>query len=78
MMSTMNTQRSTQLTVRVPIDLYEALRSLSYATDSSMNEITLRALGSYLSEQGHRDAVEAAGRSIVERYQGALHKLADL
>ena len=43
-----------QVTVRMPRELHEALRTLSLATDRSMNEIVTGALRNHLAEEGHR------------------------
>jgi hypothetical protein len=66
------------LTIRVPTEVYEALRSLSFATDTSMNELALRAFGDYLAGQGHQEAVEALAKNLSQQYQVALDKLAHL
>lgn len=35
------------LTVRMPADIHRALKVLAMATDSSVNEIVVRAVGTY-------------------------------
>lgn len=75
----MKTERDTQaMSVRVPVDLYEAMRGLSFATDTSMNELAIRAFGDYLASTGHQEAVEAAARKLADQYRGALDKLAHM
>jgi hypothetical protein len=66
------------VTVRMPRDVYEGLRSLSFATDASINELVLRAVGNYMSQKGHRELVDAAATRVREQYRVALDKLADL
>ncbi|MEX0756157.1 MAG: hypothetical protein WD556_13760 [Actinomycetota bacterium] len=67
-----------QLTVRVPEEVHEAIRTLSVAIEVSANEIVLRAVRDYLSNEGHRDAVDSFARQAQDRYAVALEKLADL
>jgi hypothetical protein len=69
---------SQMLTVRVPKDVHDALRTLSFATGMSLNDIVLRSIGDYLGSQGHREAVEGFLRRARERYRVALDKLADM
>jgi predicted transcriptional regulator len=66
------------LTLRVPREVHEALRTLSFATDTSVNELILRAVRDYLSEEGHRAAVDGFLAQARDRYKVALDKLADL
>jgi hypothetical protein len=77
-MQTTTTKEVQQLTVRVPREVHEALKTLSVATGVSVNEITLSALGDYLAGEGHRQAVEAFFDEARETYRVALDKLADL
>lgn len=73
------TRTDTQVvTVRMPRDVYEGLRALSFATDTSINELVFRAVGSYMSQEGHRELVEAAATRVREEYRVALDKLAEL
>jgi predicted transcriptional regulator len=67
-----------QLNVRVPKDVYDALRTYAYATDSSINEAVLRALADFLASQGREDEVDAFLRNARKQYRVALDKLADL
>ena len=66
------------LTIRVPIDVHEALRTLAFATDTSVNDLVLRAVADFLSDAGHREAVDALSRRMREQYRVALDKLGDL
>jgi hypothetical protein len=55
------TAKDTQVvTVRLPRDVYEGLRALSFATDTSINELVLRAVGNYMTQGGHRELVDDA------------------
>jgi hypothetical protein len=66
------------ITTRVPKDVHEALRTLAFATDSKINDIVVRAIRDYLSDAGHRKAVEALAGKAMKQYRVALDKLADL
>lgn len=67
-----------QVNVRVPRDVYEALRTYSYATDTSINEAVLQAIVDFLATQGHREEVEAFLQRARKQYRGALDRLADV
>lgn len=72
-------RKDTQVvTLRMPRDVYEGLRALSFATETSINELVLRGVGNYMSQEGHRELVEAAATRVREQYRVALDKLADL
>lgn len=66
------------VTLRMPRDVYEGLRALSFATETSINELVLRGVRNYMSQEGHRELVEAAATRVREQYRVALDKLADL
>lgn len=66
------------VTLRMPRDVYEGLRALSFATDTSINEFVLRAVGNYMTEEGHSELVDAAATRVREQYRVALDKLANL
>lgn len=67
-----------QLTLRVPREVHEALKTLSIATGAPVNEIVQAALRDYLAGEGHRQAVEAFFAEARESYRVALDKLAHL
>ena len=69
---------SQALTVRLPGELHEAVRTLAFATESSINEVVVRAIRDYLSGEGHRQAVDRFLRRAQTNYRVALDKLADL
>jgi predicted transcriptional regulator len=66
------------LTVRVPADVHEALKTLAMATNRRVNDIVLIAVRDYLAGEGHREAVDAFLHEAGENYKVALDKLADL
>lgn len=73
-----NRQDVQQLNVRVPRDVYDALRTYAYATDSTINEAALRALVNFLSTKGRQKQVDAFLTRAQEDWRAALDKLADL
>jgi predicted transcriptional regulator len=73
-----NARDQQTLTIRVPKEIHEALRTLAFATGTSINDIVLMAIADHLGSRGHRDAVEGFLRRAQEQYRVALDKLADL
>ena len=71
-------QNLQQLNVRVPKDVYDALRTYAYATDSSINEVVLRALADFLASQGRQEEVDSFLKGARKQYRVALDKLADM
>ncbi len=67
-----------QLNVRVPSELYDALRTYAYATESTINETVLEALVDFLSTRGREKQVDSFLRRAREDWRTALDKLADL
>ncbi len=67
-----------QLNVRVPRELYDALRTYAYATESTINETVLEALVDFLSTRGREKQVDSFLRRAREDWRTALDKLADL
>lgn len=66
------------LSVRMPTDMHEALKVLSYATDRSINDLVLRAVGNFLADEGHREAVDAFAAKAQKQYRVAFDKLKDM
>jgi hypothetical protein len=71
-------QELQQLNVRIPKEVYDALRTYAYATDSSINEAVLRALADFLASRGRQEEVDAFLKGARKQYRAALDKLADL
>lgn len=67
-----------QLNVRVPKDVYDALRTSAYATDSTINEAVLRAIVDFLAARGRQEEVDAFLKGARKQYRVALDKLAEL
>ena len=71
-------QELQQLNVRVPKDVFQALRTFAYATDSTINEAVVRALVDFLAVRGRQEEVDAFLKGARRQYRVALDKLADL
>ena len=71
-------QNLQQLNVRVPEEVYDALRTYAYATDSTINDAVLRAIVDFLASRGRQEEVDAYLQSARKRYRVALDKLAEL
>ncbi|MBA3631052.1 MAG: DNA-binding protein [Actinobacteria bacterium] len=71
-------QELQQLNVRVPKDVFQALRTFAYATDSTINEAVVRALVDFLAARGRQEEVDAFLKGARRQYRVALDKLADL
>lgn len=71
------TKNTQVVTLRMPLEVYEGLRALSFATDTSINELVLRAVGNHMTDESHRELVEAAATRVREQYRVALEKLAE-
>ncbi len=67
-----------QLNVRVPRDVYEALRTYAYATNTTLNDAAVRAVVDFLSEQGRQEQVDVFLKRARKDWRVALDKLADL
>lgn len=67
-----------QLNVRVPKDVYDALRTYAYATDSTINDAVFRAIVDFLAARGRQEDVDAFLKGARKQYRVALDKLADL
>lgn len=68
--------RKEVLTVRVPKELHESLRTLAFATDASMNDIVVDALRAHLAQKRHRDAVARFLSDAGKQYRMTINRLA--
>lgn len=66
------------LTVRIPKDLHEALRTLAFVRETTINDIVIRSLADYMSSEGHQQAVDAFLERAQAKWRVALDKLADM
>ncbi|RCW41083.1 hypothetical protein DFQ14_109160 [Halopolyspora algeriensis] len=69
---------TTGLTLRLPTEMAEALRTTAFATNTSVNELTKRAIADYLQQHARTDTVRAAFESTLQQHAVALDKLKDL
>jgi len=67
-----------QLNVRVPREIYEALRTYAYATNSTINDAAIQAIVDFLSNRGRDKQVDAFLTKARKDWRVALDKLADL
>lgn len=65
------------LVVRMPDELHDTLKGVSYYTDVSMNTLAVAGIRQYLEGPEHA-AVRAIVAEAQERYQGVLDKLKDM
>lgn len=64
-----------RLTLRLPVEMHDALTTLSRATGVSMNELSLKALHEYLKAYGHWEKIEAWLVRTGQRYQADIEHL---
>ncbi len=66
------------VTVRLPVELADALKNYAFVTEASGNEVIKRALIDYLQVHGRTDMVRDAFEKVLNRHAVAFDKLADL
>lgn len=66
------------MTIRLPLDVYEALRAYAHVTHTSQNELVVRALAEFLATTGRQEEFDMLLEQTRDRYRGALDKLAGL
>jgi predicted transcriptional regulator len=71
-------QRTTGLTVRLPVELADALKNYAFVTETSGNEVIKRALIEYLKVHGREDLMRAAFEHVLEQHGAAFEKLKDM
>ncbi|MDP7703351.1 DNA-binding protein [Mycobacterium sp. TY815] len=69
---------TTALTVRLPVELAEALKNYAFVTETSGNDVVKRALLEYLQVHGRQDLMRSAFERVMEQHREALEKLKDL
>ena len=72
------THEQVAMTVRLPAEVHEALRTVAFAGGTSLNDVVLRAIADHLADKGRREAVDTMATRVREQYRVALHKLKDL
>lgn len=66
------------VTVRMPKDEHEALKTFAFHTASTVNEVVLRAVRNYLASEGRSQEFQTLLKKSQARYRVALDKLKDL
>jgi predicted transcriptional regulator len=69
---------TTALTVRLPVELAEALKNYAFVTDTSGNEVVKRALVEYLQVNGREELMRSAFEAVVAKHSDALEKLKNM
>jgi hypothetical protein len=69
---------TTSLTVRVPAELAEALRTYAYVTNTSVNEAVKSAIVDMLRSKARTEMVKAAFEATLRDHAIALDKLGHL
>jgi hypothetical protein len=69
---------TTALTVRLPVELADALKNYAFVTETSGNEVIKRALIEYLQVHGREDLMRSAFERVAEQHSEALDKLKDM
>ncbi|MEX2586989.1 MAG: Arc family DNA-binding protein [Actinomycetota bacterium] len=64
--------------LRMPQDLYDAVKGAAFYTDRSMNGLIVAAIREYLAEQVRSKHFEAMLDQGETRYRAVLDKLAEL
>jgi hypothetical protein len=64
-----------RLTLRIPVEIHEALRTLALARGASMNRLATEALHAFLIEHGKWEPVEGWLLRTGERYRAAVDDL---
>ncbi len=66
-----------QLPIRLPDDVYLALKAHATYAERSMNDITVEALRHHLGDSNRRIEIDAAADRVRRKYRKALDKLAE-
>jgi len=66
------------VTLRVPREEYQALKSFAQLTGASINDVGLRAIREFLAGEARQDEFEAVLQEARAQYRVALDKLADM
>jgi predicted transcriptional regulator len=67
-----------QVTVRMPSDIYDAVKIVARATDQKINGLILHAVADYISGAGREQAVDVFFKEAQEKYHVVLDKLAEM
>lgn len=74
----MKEQETQVVTVRMPKDEHEALKTYAFHVGTSINDVVLRSVRNYLASEGRSQEFQALLKKSQARYRVALDKLKDL
>jgi plasmid stability protein len=66
-----------QLPIRLPEDVYIALKAQASYLERSMNDITVEALRAHLADETRRAEIDLAADRVRRKYRKALDRLAE-
>ncbi|MEP9382479.1 hypothetical protein [Nocardioides sp. KR10-350] len=69
---------TTSLTVRLPTEMAEALRTYAFVTNTSGNDVVKQAVAEFLQAHARADMVKAAFDKTLRDHAVAIEKLAGL
>lgn len=69
---------TTSLTIRLPDEMADALRTYAFLNETSVNDTVKRAVVDYLQQHGRADVMRAAFEKVLADHAVALDKLKDL
>jgi predicted transcriptional regulator len=78
MASSTKNSNTTGMTVRLPIELADALKNYAFVTDTSANEVIKHALIEYLKTHAQTKMVRAAFEKVLQQHSVAFEKLEQL
>lgn len=68
----------TGMTVRLPVELADALKNYAFVTDTSANDVIKHAVTEYLKVHARTEMVRAAFDKVLEQHAVAFDKLENL
>ncbi|AKN18258.1 hypothetical protein MHAE_11701 [Mycobacterium haemophilum DSM 44634] len=72
------TTKTTGLTLRLPIELADALKNYAFVTGTSANEVIKQALVEFLKANARTDMVRGAFERVLQQHAVAFEKLEHL
>jgi predicted transcriptional regulator len=70
--------KTTGMTVRLPVELADALKNYAFVTDTSANDVIRQALTEYLKTHARTEMVRAAFEKVLDQHSVAFDKLQNL
>jgi predicted transcriptional regulator len=78
MVGTTKVTKTAGVTLRLPIELADALKNYAFVTDTSANEVIKQALIEYLKTHAQTKLVRAAFENVLQQHSVAFEKLKHL